>query len=259
MRILGSHLRPGFHVLRRDDHHVQVGLDPPQRVILPAHGPVLDVLAALHAGVAPAPEADRTGTLHALAAAGLLEPGRPVSSATSRTVPRVSVASDDLDLELLTRLLTDAGIGPGLKGRPPDVHVMACAGPLARVRLDPWLGEGAPHLVIAGTGRPGSLRLGPFVQPGITACMRCVDAYETALDPRRPLLVEQLTELPVAPIDPLVVALACAWAARDIAAYVGGRRPATWSATVDLDAQVPVVQPWRRHPWCGCAWDLTPY
>ncbi len=65
----------------------------------------------------------------------------------------------------------------------------------------------------------------PFVQPGVTACLRCLDAHEVALDPRRPLLVEQLARLPAAPIDPAVLALAQTWAARDLATYLGGGRP----------------------------------
>lgn len=258
MRILGSRLRPGVHVLRRDDARVQVGLDPPDRLVLPARPAVLDLLAALGAGQAPARDADPTGTLHALAAAGLLEPDSPAASRPA-AAPRVAVDGDGLDLTLLSRLLADAGIGPAQPGRPPDVHVVAAAGPLPRARVDPWLAEGAPHLVLAGTGRPGSLRLGPFVQPGVTACLRCIDAHEAAGDPRRPLLVEQLGELPPAPVDPLVVAVACAWAARELASYVAGRRPATWSGTVDLDVDRPAVRPWERHAWCGCAWDLAPY
>lgn len=263
VRILGSRLRPGVHVLRRDDGHVQVGLDPPERVILPVDPPVLSVLDALRAGDAPIPDADPSGTLHALAAAGLLEQRSPVAAGPRPSAPRVAVDPGRLDLGPLAGLLADAGIGvgadPAEPGRPPDVQLVADTGPLARARVDQWLAEDAPHLVLAGTGRPGSLRLGPFVQPGRTACLRCVDAHEATLDPRRQLLVEQLSELPPAPVDPLVVALACAWAARDLATYLAGRRPTTWSATVDLDAEQPVVRRWERHPWCGCAWDLAPY
>lgn len=259
VRILGPRLRPGVHVLRRDDEHVQVGIDPPGRVILPADPAVLAVLAALGAGDAPAPDADPSGTLRALAAAGLLVTGAPPAPGPRGPAPRVSIDPLGLEVDLLWGLLAEAGIGPAVPEAPPDVHVVVSAGPVARARVDPWLAEGAPHLVLAGTGRPGSVRLGPFVQPGVTACLRCVDAHEAALDPRRQLLVEQLSELPAAPVDPVVVALACAWAAREIATYVAGGRPATWSASVDLDVEVPQVRPWERHPWCGCAWDLAPY
>lgn len=259
MRIHGSRLRPGVHVLRRDDRHVQIGLDPPHRVILPADPEVLDLLDQLRDGTAATVEGEASGVLRTLDAAGLLEPCSSQLIAERGAKPRVAIASAGLDLSALTPLLEAAGIGAAVPGRPADVHVVAASGPLSRERLDPLIQEGAPHLVVAGTGRPGSLRLGPFVLPGITACLRCVDAHESGSDPRRPLLVAQLSELRPAPVDPTVVGLACAWAACEIASYVAQRRPATWSGTVDLDLEVPVVQTWERHPWCGCAWDLAPY
>ena len=121
------------------------------------------------------------------------------------------------------------------------------------------MAEGAPHLLLSGNGRPGGLRLGPFVRPGATACLRCVDAHEAAPDPRRSLVLQQLADLPAARIDPSLLAWGVAWAAREVLRYVSGAQPATWSATVDLDDDVPVVRAWERHPHCGCAWDALPY
>ena len=43
-------LRPGCHVVRRDDDHLQVGVDPPERVILPDRPEVLAVLDRLEDG-----------------------------------------------------------------------------------------------------------------------------------------------------------------------------------------------------------------
>ncbi len=270
MRFSGPRLRPGVHVVRRDDHHVQVGLDAPARAILPAEPAVLSLLEELRTGLDSPDRVDLTGTLAALDDAGLLllDPDaapEPVG-ATGTVMLSVEHGANDLgpDLSLLETLLDGAGVSrvdpaAAPSPRPPDVHLIASPGPLPRARLDPWVGEGAPHLVLSGTGRPGSLRLGPFVVPGTTACLRCVDAHEAALDPRRPLVLAQLAALPSAPIAPAVLALAQAWAARDLATYLGGGVPSTWSATVDLDGEVPAVTPWRRHPWCGCSWDVVPY
>jgi hypothetical protein len=97
--------------------------------------------------------------------------------------------------------------------------------------------------------------VGPFVVPGATACHRCVDAHLAEGDPRRSVVVEQLAGITATPGDAPLAALAVAWAVRDVEAYLAGRRPTTWSATVDLGLELdPRPRMWRRHPWCGCAW-----
>ncbi len=115
-----------------------------------------------------------------------------------------------LDLHPLADLLRGAGVRPVATGG--DVAVVAATGPLPREEVDPLVGAGTPHLVLSGTGRPGVLRVGPFVVPGQTACLRCVDAHEGERDPRRPLVLEQLAELPAAAVDAGTTALALAWA-----------------------------------------------
>lgn len=250
-------LLPGVHVVQRDDDHVQVGLDPPARVVVRRDPDLLAALADLHRG-----RGLRTGgpavdaLLRSLTDAGFLAPPEPPPRCEPGTV---ALVDRGLGLTPLTHLLQRSGVGPARAGHPPDLHVVGSPGPLPRAELDDWLSEGAPHLVLAGTGRPGSLRLGPLVEPGVTACLRCVDAAEAVLDPRRTLVLEQLAALPAAPLDPALVALGLAWAAREVASYVAGGRPLTWSGSVDLSAGDPVVRTWRRHPHCGCAWDVLPY
>ena len=76
-------------------------------------------------------------------------------------------------------------------------------------------------------------------------------------DPRRALVVEQVaTTPPLRPAepDPVLRALALAWAVRDLAAGAEGGVPATWSATVALGVLPPTVTTYRRHLHCGCAW-----
>ncbi len=107
--------------------------------------------------------------------------------------------------------------------------------------------------------------VGPFVVPGRTACLRCLDAHHTDADPAWPLLVRQYAAAcsrdradgAPEPVDPLLATLALAWAARDLAAYVDGGRPSTWSTTVTLHPRPDEVesQAWLRHPACSCSWD----
>ncbi len=251
-----SGLRPGVHVVRRDAGHVQVGLDPPGRVIVPRRRETLQALTALSAGRRPPLDSPAVSALlRSLAAAGLLADDTPnaVAPGTVRVLDR------GLGLGGLVALLRQAGVRTSPGDDVPDLYVAAAPGPLPRAVVDDLVGEGAPHLVLAGTGRPGELRLGPLVDPGRTACLRCVDAHEAEHDPRRSLVLEQLAALPAPPPDPALVVLAAGWAAREATAFLAGRRPVTWSATVDLGMAAPVVRAWERHPHCGCGWDDLPY
>lgn len=250
-------LRPGVHVVRRDAAHVQVGLDPPHRVILSADPDCLRLVEHLrHSGHRGPLDHVQARIVRDLGAAGLLE--------ESQEAPRQSgtVALHDHGFAEATArlgvLLLAAGVELATDGAP-DLIVVCSAAPLPRALVDPWLTEGTPHLVVCGTGHPGSLRVGPLVEPGLTACLRCIDAAEATDDPRRPLLVEQLATRAAAPIDLLTVAFALTWAARDITSFLAGRPAATWSATVDAHTPVPVVRSWARHPDCGCCWDELPY
>ncbi|MGA8847271.1 MAG: hypothetical protein WB471_11715 [Nocardioides sp.] len=250
-------LRPGLHVVRRDATSVQVGLDPPHRVVLPADRACLAFLESLRQGTAAEPVDDaQARTLHDLRRADLLveHPAAP------RDVPTVALHHHGFAeaTSRLTKMLAHVGIT--VTTHPaPDLVVTCAVAPLPRALVDPWLAEGTPHLVVAGTGRPGGLRVGPLVEPGLTACLRCIDATEAADDPRRPLLVEQLATKVASPIEPLTLTLALAWAARDIARFLVGDVATTWSATVDVDEPVPQVRTWLRHPECGCCWDDLPY
>ena len=87
----------------------------------------------------------------------------------------------------------------------------------------------------------GIVRVGPFVVPGATACLRCLDAH---LGERTPGGRWCCTSTPrpgrrgVGVPDPVphdLLDLALAWAVRDLVGVVDGRRPPTWSATVQVD------------------------
>lgn len=135
----------------------------------------------------------------------------------------------------------------------PAVLLVLRDGPVPRRLLDETFRDGTPHLLVSA--EPGSVTVGPFVEPGRTACLRCVDAHLAQGDPRRSLLLEDV-DLPV-PRDPALHPIALAWAAADLAAWADGRTPSTWSATVRIDADLVVHRTaWRRHPSCGCAWDV---
>ncbi len=140
-----------------------------------------------------------------------------------------------------------------------DLVVTCSAAPLPRSLVDPLLADGTAHLVVAGTGHPGSLRVGPLVSPASPpAC-----AASTPPSPQ-PTLADPCcsSSWPCSRpdrISPLVLALGLAWAARDVVAHASGSSASTWSATLDAHDPAPEVVRWPRHPDCGCCWDELPY
>lgn len=239
-------LRPGYVVARRDDAHVQVGVDPPYRAVLPDTIEVRRLLADLAAGRAAAQVTlPARRALSDLLDAGLVDDGAP---------PQPAAIAVDGPPDLATALRRM--LGP--LATPPDLVVLLAPGPLARDRADPLLRSGTPHLVVEGG--PDAWSVGPLVVPGVTACLRCVDATLGEEDPRRALVLEQTARSTRLTTDPLLASLALSWAARDALGHLRGTRVATWSTSVTLTRDAPPLERrWWRHPHCGCAWDLIAF
>ncbi len=265
---------------------MQVGLDPPHRVVLADSPEVRRLLDDLRCGRRPPAGArpTREAALARLVGADLVLDARaPTPPAGSRARPdvlgvastrawagqdaatrleararlRVCLAGPSALVEPLGRLLAGAGVDL----RPPatggDLVVVIGDGEPRRAELDQLVRDGVPHLLVWSRG--GLPRVGPLVVPGVTACLRCVDAHESESDPRRPLLLEQASAEP-APLvrDPALTALAIAWTARDVLRYAEGEPPTSWSATVLVPpGGLPEPVRWTRHPCCGCAWDTA--
>lgn len=244
-------LQPGLHVVRRDDHHVQVGLDPPWRVLAPDEPEVRRLLGDLAEGRPAAPGSPAAHrTLAALLEAGMLVAQHPPDEARQPAGHRVAVhATREVHADLV-RALRQVGCDPDPEA---PVALVAAAGEVRRTEADQHQRDGRPHQLLSATARGWSV--GPFVLPGATACLRCVDAHRAERDPRRALVVDQLAGRAVAPPDPLVATIAAAWAVRDLLTFLEGGEPSTWSSTVELGPDLrPRRHPWRRHPHCGCAW-----
>ena len=245
-------LRPGIRVSERSDTTLQVGLHPGRRLVLPDDPTVRGALALLGHGVEP--RRLDPDLLHRLTEARLLTgPDHDVARSRARRQARVEVLATGAARATLVRMLGEAGV-PGATGPAAAIAVVVTIGAEPRREtVDALVQADRPHLLV--TAVAGRLRVGPFVLPGLTACLRCLDAHLTDRDPRHPLVVEQhLTSDPTDRPAPAGLQLALAWAVCDVVAWVGGERPTTWSASVDLEPEGPVTQRWRRHPGCGCAW-----
>ena len=260
----------GVPLLRRDRTHLQVGLDP--AVVLPDAPDVRALLHRLRDGEDTRPDSPATrAALTRLAAAGLLED--PAADAVRRERRRACTVVLDAPEELTAAIgavLRRAGLGVLAPGAPLPAHrggegapstAPLCAlvvrdGILARGDLDEATRTGLPHLVIA-SDHAGTV-IGPFVVPGVSTCVRCVDAHRSTRDPRWPVLVEQAARQAAPPRDPVRHALAISWAAGDLRLWAEGRTPSTWSATVRVEDTMALTrESWERHPACGCAWGAA--
>lgn len=248
-------LRPGIRVSERTDRTLQVGLHPGHRLVLPDDPAVRGALSLLGHGVDPGRlDPDQLDLVRRLTAAGLVaDPDDHV--ARSRAVDRalVEVSATDPIRTMLVRLLGESGVQTTSGPAATATVVVTIGAEPRRDAVDELMRADRPHLLLASVA--GRLRVGPFVVPGLTACLRCLDEHATDRDPRHPLVVEQhlapdRTDLP----SQADLQLALAWTARDVVSLIHGDRPTTWSATVDVLAGGPATQRWRRHPRCGCAW-----
>ncbi|MPZ60016.1 MAG: hypothetical protein GEU93_01715 [Propionibacteriales bacterium] len=125
--------------------------------------------------------------------------------------------------------------------------------------LDRLVRGHVPHLVAGLRGR--SAVVGPFVVPGATACLRCVDLARADAQPLWPTVREQLSR--TAPPHPMgaprassIVTLGAALAAAEVLAYVDGRVPETVNRSLvcTLSRPVPRAHQWTPRPDCGCMW-----
>lgn len=290
-------LLPGSHLVRRGGDQLQAGLDPTAAVVLPpGTAPRITTLGdqdpavttLLRAGLAvrddhpfraalPAHSPDTTWARHTLSAlareAGDLLPERLAGRARHRVdvVTFGHPLAEPIGRDLRTvcdraglRGAEPAHPGPLRKGevRPQVVAVLVGVGEPRRELLDGWVRDGIPHLVVRLV--EGWATVGPFVVPGRTACLRCIDAYRTEEDPAWPLLVEQYSHATASdrvdgvpePVDAALAAIAVGWAARDVATYVEGGHPASLSSTVRLAPLLTGIErsQWPPHPHCGCGW-----
>ena len=253
-------LAPGLRVVRRGLQHLQVGLYDGRRALLPRTAAVEGTLAALleHQPVEPGPGSEdvlETLWRHGCLADAAVENDRDRRRRAARVAVRGGVGPE-------RALLTGAGVRVVDPDRAADVVLVGVHGELERDRLDALVRHGTAHLVVRLVD--GAAVIGPFVVPGRTACLRCLDAHDLARDPDHAAVTQRYVRATARPRadgapdvgDRALPALAAAWAVRDVVAHLEGRRPASWSRTLTLgpDPAPPREQVWPTHPDCGCSW-----
>src|SRR4051794_26115707 len=254
-------LAPGLRVVRRGVRHLQIGLYDARRALLPRTPDVEHTLAALLERRPFQPGPEGRAALETLEEQGCLVAADEISRRARRlSGGRVSLLGD---LAGARDLLTRAGVRVVGAHAEADVVLVGGPGEVDRDRLDPLIRRSTSHLVVRLVD--GAALLGPFVVPGVTACLRCTDAHRSITDPDHVPVTNRYVRATSRPredgspdvTDPVLTALALAWAVRDVVAFLDGKRPATWSRTLflDPDPSLHQEQDWSRHPECGCSWS----
>lgn len=248
------HLAPGARVVERGRDRIQAGITLGREVTVERGSADATVLERLRRGKRLTPAHRARPVVAALDAAALLV--RSPRSSRGAVLVRGEFGPD----EAVIRALDAAGLRPVTVRRAGDAPglFLACGEP-EREELDPWLREGRPHLVVRLVD--GFVVLGPFVEPGQTACLRCLDAHRHDADPEHISVLhryihEERADGYTDEVPAAAAALALAWAARDLATWRAGGRPATLSTTITLEDGGLTAAAWLRHPECVCGWGL---
>jgi hypothetical protein len=284
-------VRPGLKILRRDPRTLQLGFDWPGVAALRDTDAVRAVLAAID-GVRDAAEVISVATRAGVPVSGcdqalgdLVECGAVVYSA-GPTPPELSEATasalwllagpkrvlsdvvaarhrctvwvhgSGVVADTVRRLTSAAGIRVCSDPDRATVGVLAGDREPERELADDALHAGVPHLWVFMRDLVGVI--GPFVLPGTTACLRCVDTARAETDPAWPTLLQSSWAKPlrVAACDELHAILTGAWAAQEIAVWASGITPRTCGCVVELPLGGGPVEAvaFEPHPACGCGW-----
>lgn len=113
-----------------------------------------------------------------------------------------------------------------------------------------------PHLVVGCAEEVG--RIGPFVDPGRTACLRCYDFTRTDQDPHWPMIVLQLDGASRQVVgDGMLTNTTASIAVLHLIDWLSGGQPPSENAVLELwrphgEATAHRLCP---HAACGCAWS----
>jgi bacteriocin biosynthesis cyclodehydratase domain-containing protein len=165
------------------------------------------------------------------------------------------------DPRLAVTAVTDAVTGPG------DVAQLAAGADLVVACADTpvyeisrWINDGCaaagvPH--ISAGQMPPIVRVGPFVQPGATACDRCLETSWRRGNPLAAELERMRSQrlAPAATLGPACGLIGSIIGSEALHWITGLRRPATWGSALTIDIRTFRVEhhPVPRDPDCTCA------
>lgn len=250
-------LDPRRPIVWRTPHSLQVGVDPVLAHLDDVSEGEAQLIDALAVGVL------RSG-LDMLAESAGLEPGRVdavlaaleaalLTASAAVDVPRVDVVGAGLGAQRIAAVLLESGFAvtaraPGTRAarRPaPHAVVLVSAHVVDPLEHQRWLRADVLHLpVVFGEA---SVRVGPLVDPGRSACLACVEQQRTCSDPAWPAIAAQLWGTQAAAE---AAALATEAAVEVVRLVRGGVRER--SIRIDADSGERTTTRWAVSERCGC-------
>ncbi len=286
-------LRPGLQIMRRDARTYQLGhewpgvgalLDTPVvRAVLSATDGYRELSGVIDAATDVVGDADAVRTtVEGLMRAGVLvdqaATRRPVEVAepawnaywllagpertahdlhAARQAVTVAVQGVGAVAERVGALLLDAQLATTDEPAEADVLVVASDWPPDRSTADTAMHSGLPHLWAYVCDLVGVV--GPFVEPGRSACLRCLDAAHREVDPAWPTVVESASRrrLAVPACDRSLSAVVAAHAVQQVALWACGERPETLQSVLEIPHGLGPIRALGHepHPHCGCGWS----
>ena len=140
---------------------------------------------------------------------------------------------------------------------PPTRQLVIVTNGDSRQLAQSLTAAGTPHLMVTCTESVG--RIGPFVLPGESSCLRCHDLTHTDRDPGWPRVVVQLDDDAehLASDSNLTLATG-ATAVLHLISWLSGGQPPSLNGVVEL--RLPngdsAQQPIPFHSACGCTWPI---
>jgi len=241
---------PSIPVVWRDSETVQLGLDPEYTRLGPLDLTRARGVAELVRGTSLARLASIVGGEHA--ARALIDSCGAVFHRTPRvTLPRLAVvgvapATDTIARTWVgsTQSTVVAGSSADITAVNVDFVVLVSHFVVSPIDVQPWLGRDIAHCAIVFG--ESSVRVGPVVLPGETACIRCVELAHIDDDPTWSAVAPQMWRRTAAADS---VHLAIHAAAESLGMYpMGGG----YSVRVDGVTFHRAVSPHALHPECGC-------
>jgi hypothetical protein len=161
---------------------------------------------------------------------------------------------------LVADLLTRSGLAAGGPASNPreasQADLLVLVGRPSPDETAELLRRRQPYLAVYADEAIGIV--GPLVQPGVTACLRCIDLAKAQRDPAWPLILAQLAGRSADPpgCDAVLATSVAGQAAAQAVAFADRSPLAQATANATLELVLPSWQ-WRRrswppHPACTC-------
>lgn len=159
----------------------------------------------------------------------------------------------------MRRVLTELAPSTRLTQRTthrPDLVVIAADDEPDRATAIELVRDGIPHLVVGVRETVGVV--GPFVIPGSTACLHCLDLHRTDLDPGWPALLAQANSAACADsVEVNLSTLVASLAVLHVLSYLDGGEPPSVNGTLSAGLPDATIRrrSWLPHHQCGCTWE----